>query len=48
MDLRVGDIIKIRNGEYFPSDLALLGSSDKLICYIETRNLDGENNLKIK
>lgn len=35
--------------EYFPADILLLSSSDvKGICYIETKNLDGETNLKHK
>lgn len=33
----------------FPADMALLSSSDPLgIAYIETSNLDGETNLKIR
>lgn len=35
--------------EYFPADLILLNSSAKKgICYVETKNLDGETNLKHK
>ena len=42
-------ILKINNDEFFPADLALLNSSaNKGICYIETKNLDGETNLKHK
>lgn len=45
----VGDILKINSDEYIPADLLILSSSDpKGCCYIETKNLDGETNLKIK
>ena len=34
---------------FFPADLVLLSSSNEDgICYVETINLDGESNLKIK
>jgi len=45
----VGNIVKCLNNEFFPADLVLLNSSGrKGICYIETKNLDGETNLKHK
>jgi len=48
-DIRVGNIIKIDENEYFPADILLLHSSGKKgICFIETKNLDGETNLKQK
>ncbi|GAB4860951.1 Putative phospholipid-transporting ATPase 9 [Ancistrocladus abbreviatus] len=48
-DLRVGDIVKVEKDEIFPADLILLSSSyDDAICYVETTNLDGETNLKLK
>ncbi|KAK4779727.1 hypothetical protein SAY87_015833 [Trapa incisa] len=48
-NLRVGDIVKVEKDEFFPADLVLLSSSyDDAICYVETMNLDGETNLKLK
>ncbi|KAK1326904.1 putative phospholipid-transporting ATPase 9 [Acorus calamus] len=48
-ELRVGDIVKVEKDEFFPADLLLMSSSyDDGICYVETMNLDGETNLKLK
>ena len=45
----VGDILRIRKNEEIPSDILLLKSSTKNnICYIETKNLDGETSLRTK
>ena len=47
--LRCGDIVKVNEGEYFPADMLILQTSEpKGACYIETKNLDGETNLKHK
>jgi phospholipid-transporting ATPase len=47
--LKVGDIIKVNKDEYFPADLIMLYSTNKSgIAYVETKNIDGETNLKYK
>lgn len=49
INVAVGDIIRVESEEPFPADLILLASSEpEGLCYIETANLDGETNLKIK
>ena len=49
-DIFVGNILKVKKGEYFPADCVLISSTDRKThgCYIETKNLDGETNLKLK
>ncbi|XP_012547215.1 probable phospholipid-transporting ATPase IA isoform X1 [Bombyx mori] len=47
--LQIGDICKVLNNQFFPADLVLLASSEPQgISFIETSNLDGETNLKIR
>ncbi|KAJ5502931.1 ATPase P-type K/Mg/Cd/Cu/Zn/Na/Ca/Na/H-transporter [Penicillium fimorum] len=49
VDVVVGDIVRVESEQPFPADLVLLASSEpEGLCYIETANLDGETNLKIK
>jgi magnesium-transporting ATPase (P-type) len=48
-DIRVGDIVMILNNDSIPADVIVLSTSDSHgICYVETKNLDGETNLKIR
>ncbi|XP_038106522.1 probable phospholipid-transporting ATPase IA isoform X6 [Culex quinquefasciatus] len=48
-ELTVGDIVKVQNNTFFPADLVQLSSSEPQgISFIETANLDGETNLKIR
>ena len=48
-DLKVGDVVRVKNNAEFPADIVLMQSSDATgVCYVETANLDGETNLKVK
>jgi phospholipid-transporting ATPase len=48
-DVCVGDIIIVHKNHYIPADLLFLSAeNEEGICYIETMQLDGETNLKIK
>lgn len=49
VSVKVGDVVRVESEEPFPADLVLLATSEpEGLCYIETANLDGETNLKIK
>jgi phospholipid-translocating ATPase len=46
-DVRVGDFVKIMDTESFPVDILLCATSeDENVAFVETKNLDGETNLK--
>lgn len=48
-DVRVGDFVRLYNDEEVPADIIVLSTSDADgACYIETKNLDGETNLKVR
>ncbi|XP_076184186.1 phospholipid-transporting ATPase IB isoform X5 [Aptenodytes patagonicus] len=48
-EVAVGDIVKVTNGQHLPADMIIISSSEpQAMCYIETANLDGETNLKIR
>ena len=46
-DLRVGDFVKIMDHESIPADVLICATSeDENVAFVETKNLDGETNLK--
>jgi phospholipid-transporting ATPase len=48
-DLKIGEVVKVKENEYFPADLVLINSSEpEGLAFVETKNLDGETNLKHK
>ena len=48
-DIRVGNVIKVMEDELIPADIIIVNATNpKGICYVETKNLDGETNLKTK
>lgn len=45
--LEVGDFVLLRDNDQIPADIIVLSTSDADgLCYVETKNLDGETNLK--
>nr|CCA23888.1 phospholipidtransporting ATPase putative [Albugo laibachii Nc14] len=57
-EVKVGDYVKVKNLEVLPADLLIVSTdsgnsngsniTSDSICYIETKNLDGETNLKLR
>lgn len=48
-DINVGDFIRVRANEECPADIIVISTSDvEGNCFVETKNLDGETNLKNK
>ncbi|KAI7828220.1 hypothetical protein BC939DRAFT_474939 [Gamsiella multidivaricata] len=48
-DVKVGDIVYLKNDDPIPADIVILSTSEADgLCFIETKNLDGETNLKIR
>jgi magnesium-transporting ATPase (P-type) len=48
-DVRVGEIIRLRKEDLIPCDAVVIYTSDQeQRCFVETKGLDGETNLKLK
>ncbi|KAH7316446.1 phospholipid-translocating P-type ATPase domain-containing protein [Stachybotrys elegans] len=48
-NVAVGDFVRLYNDDELPADIIVLSTSDPDgACYIETKNLDGETNLKVR
>lgn len=48
-NVQVGDFVRLYNEEQVPADIVVLATSDPDgACYVETKNLDGETNLKVR
>lgn len=48
-NVQVGDFLRIYNEDQVPADIVILSTSDTDgACYVETKNLDGETNLKVR
>lgn len=52
-DIKVGDFVKIITRATIPADVVILSVAEKTepaqgICYVETKSLDGETNLKLR
>lgn len=52
-EVAVGDFLRVENRSIVPADIVVLSVAEKTepaqgLCYVETKSLDGETNLKIK
>ncbi|KAI0124735.1 hypothetical protein BJ170DRAFT_726371 [Xylariales sp. AK1849] len=48
-NIQVGDFVRLYNDDELPADIVVLSTSDADgACYVETKNLDGETNLKVR
>lgn len=48
-NVQVGDFVRIYNNDQIPADVVVLSTSEPDgACYVETKNLDGETNLKVR
>ena len=47
--IKVGDVVRVNENEFFPADMVMLNSTEENgVFYVETKSLDGETNLKLK
>lgn len=45
----MGDLVLLRDNEQVPADIIVLSTSNNdNVCFVETKNLDGETNLKVR